>query len=124
MRTVGVRSYDGRCAQLWWSVCTVGVSADGHGPAAPAACRGLKRSSAGRLRDLTRGDDQCRCTCGLRVRCSDAYFRKLESQECCDVRSCTATSRGKMTGMPGCAGPYHRVRASTEQAQNHKGLDQ
>jgi hypothetical protein len=41
IRTVGVRSYDGRCAQLWWSVCTVGVSTDGHGratPADPGAC--------------------------------------------------------------------------------------
>ena len=30
-RTVGVHSYDGQCAQLWRSVCTVGVSTDGHG---------------------------------------------------------------------------------------------
>jgi hypothetical protein len=35
-------------------------------------------------------------TCGLRVRCSDAYFRKLESQECYDVQSSTATPRCKV----------------------------
>jgi hypothetical protein len=36
-------------------------------------------------------------TRGLRVCCSDIFFRKLESPECCDMQSCTATPRGKVT---------------------------
>ena len=32
------------------------------------------------------------------------------------MRSCTATPRGKVTWIPGPAGPYRRIRASTEQA--------
>src|SRR6185437_13260187 len=43
--TVGVHSYDGRCAQLRRSVWTVGVSTDGHGRAALAACPGLTRAA-------------------------------------------------------------------------------
>jgi hypothetical protein len=39
--TVGVRSYDGRRAQLRRSVCTVGCFTDGHGRAASAAHSGL-----------------------------------------------------------------------------------
>ncbi len=38
--TVGVRSYDGRCAQLRRSVRTVGCFTDGHGRAAAAAGSG------------------------------------------------------------------------------------
>jgi hypothetical protein len=43
-----MHSYDGRCAQLRWSVCTVGVSTDGHGRAALAAfpAGGERRSRA------------------------------------------------------------------------------
>ena len=37
-----MHSYDGRCAQLRRSVCTVGDSTDGHGRAALAACPGLR----------------------------------------------------------------------------------
>ncbi len=62
-------------------------------------------------------------TRGLRVRCSSAYFRKLSSRECYDVRSCNATPRGKVTWMPGSTGLYRRVRASTEQATLAIGLD-
>jgi len=69
-----MHSYDGRCAQLRRSVCTVGDSTDGHGRAAPAACRGLNHSSAGRLKDVTSGEGQCGRTCGLRVRCSVRGF--------------------------------------------------
>ncbi len=43
--TVGVHSYDGRFAQLWRSVCTVGASTDRHGRAALAACPGLTRAA-------------------------------------------------------------------------------
>jgi anti-sigma regulatory factor (Ser/Thr protein kinase) len=43
--TVGVHTYDGRCAQLRRSVRTVGVSTDGHGRAALAACPGLTRAA-------------------------------------------------------------------------------
>ncbi len=46
--TVGVRSCDGRCAQLRRSVCTVGCFTDGHGRAAPVA--GFAWTSAARAR--------------------------------------------------------------------------
>jgi hypothetical protein len=39
------------------------------------------------------------------------------------MRRCTATRRGEVTGMPGPAGPYRRIRASTEQAPNGIDLD-
>jgi anti-sigma regulatory factor (Ser/Thr protein kinase) len=57
LTTVRVRSYDGRCAQLWRSVRTVGVSTDGHGRAALAAGPGLTRAAESSVHPRVRPPD-------------------------------------------------------------------
>jgi hypothetical protein len=57
LTTVGVRSYDGRYAQFWRSVRTVGVSTDSHGRAVLAACPGLTRAAESSVHPCVRPPD-------------------------------------------------------------------
>jgi hypothetical protein len=86
----------------------------------------VARAAAARLprRDMTRADGQRRRTRGLRA-CSWIRFILLSCTcQCRDVPVCADADRVYGAGLPGAAGPYRDIRASTEPARMAIGLDQ